>query len=104
MSTASNGVITECGLSQPWKTSLSMPRASKENMNESNTTKKFKIPVSWSLMADVIVQADSLEEAITKAEEIELPEGEYVDGSFEVNTEVIWQNPYCFGEIKEVKA
>lgn len=47
---------------------------------------KYKIPVSWMQLATMEVEAESLEEAIEKADQMELPEdGEYLDGSFEVN-------------------
>jgi hypothetical protein len=47
---------------------------------------KYKIPVSWTAVAIVEVDATSLEEAIEKAQDAPLPkESEYLDGSFEVD-------------------
>jgi hypothetical protein len=62
--------------------------------------KKFRIPVSWTMIADMIVEAETLEAAILIAEEANLPEGTYCDSSFEVNTELIHGNPECYGKIK----
>jgi len=47
----------------------------------------YKICVSWECYGQMEVKADSLEEAIEKAELLDypLPEGEYVDGSFIVD-------------------
>ena len=51
--------------------------------------KKYKIPVWWSMSGTVEIEADSLEEAIDKAEtdsDISLPEDSYyIDDSWEVN-------------------
>jgi len=47
----------------------------------------FLIPVYWEVSADIEVEADSLEEAYQKANEVALPEGNYIDGSFEINRE-----------------
>jgi len=51
--------------------------------------KEFKIPVSWTMVADMKVQAHSLDEAISKVEATPgFPaNGEYLDDSFEVNKE-----------------
>lgn len=61
--------------------------------------KKFKIPVTWEMYGTIEIEADSLEEAIQKFDDIEingeghdLPlENYYVDGSFnrEEDEEVI---------------
>lgn len=50
---------------------------------------KYRIPVSWEMYGHVEVEADSLEEAISIAEsdETPLPEGSYVNASFEVDHE-----------------
>lgn len=46
----------------------------------------FKISVTWESYGVVEIEADTLEEAIEKfdatSDEIKLPEGDYVDGSF----------------------
>jgi hypothetical protein len=50
---------------------------------------KFKIPVSWTMIADMEIEADDWETAVKIAEEASLPEGEYCDSSFEINYELI---------------
>lgn len=58
--------------------------------------KTFKIPVTWEIYGEVEVEANSAEEALKKAKEIEhqgdgleLPnDGEYVDGSFKINEDI----------------
>ena len=62
--------------------------------------KKFKIPVSWTMVDDIIIEAETLEEAIKGAEDVNLPEGTYCDASFAVNTDLIRDVPECYGEIK----
>lgn len=51
----------------------------------------FKVPVVWSMMGYLQVEADSPEEAMQKAKEMvrdcPLPYGEYLDDSFEVDEE-----------------
>lgn len=51
---------------------------------------KFKVAVEWVVTTDVVIEAETLEDAILKVEDMpELPDdGEYLDGSFEVNHEV----------------
>ncbi len=52
--------------------------------------KTWKIPVSWEVVGMVEIQASTLEEAIEIAktdDSIELPYGEYVDGSFDVTVD-----------------
>lgn len=51
--------------------------------------KTYKIPVIWHSYGIVKVEAESLESAIELAEEGGLPDGEYIDGSFEVDIEGI---------------
>ena len=64
--------------------------------------KKFKIPVSWSAAADLIIEAKDLESAISDAKESELPEDwEYIDGSYKVDAHLIDEFPENYGEIKE---
>lgn len=52
---------------------------------------KFTIPVSWTMIDDMEIEADTLEEAIVIAEESDLTTGEYCDSSFEVNRELVYQ-------------
>ena len=48
--------------------------------------KTFKIPVSWEMYGYVNVEAESLDEAIKIVEnDSNLPDGEYIGGSFEVD-------------------
>lgn len=52
--------------------------------------KTYKIPVSWSVMATMEIEADSLAEAIEKADDASLPtDPDYMEGSFEINREII---------------
>ena len=52
--------------------------------------KTYKIPVSWEVYGSLEIQADSLEDAIMKAEDSCLPRnGEYIEGSFRIDHEVI---------------
>lgn len=51
-------------------------------------SKKWQIPVTWEMCGVVTIEADTLEEAIDRAnhdDNIELPAGSYVDSSFEVS-------------------
>jgi len=45
---------------------------------------KFLIPVTWTVAADMEIYAESLDEARDLAQSKELPEGNYCDGSFEI--------------------
>lgn len=46
----------------------------------------FTIPVSWEVSSSYSVRALSFEQACKKADHLDLPaDGEYIDGSFEVN-------------------
>lgn len=47
--------------------------------------KTYKIPVVWQMYGYVEVEAESLDEAIQKAQDAPLPDGSYVEGSFEVD-------------------
>jgi hypothetical protein len=55
--------------------------------------KTFTIPVSWTMIADMKIKAETLEEAISIAEgDPGLPtNGQYCDSSFEVNTELVYE-------------
>lgn len=55
---------------------------------------KYFIPVTWAMYGEYMVKADSLEMAIKMVENAEspydeLPYGEYIDGSFEINKDMI---------------
>ena len=51
--------------------------------------KTYKVAVEWSLFGETEVEANSLEEAIQyvkdNLDDIPLPQGEYIDGSFDIN-------------------
>jgi hypothetical protein len=48
--------------------------------------KTYKIPVSWTMITDMEIEADTIEEAFQKAEDMPLPtDAEYEDDSFEIN-------------------
>ena len=51
----------------------------------------FKVPVIWEMMGYLQVEADSPEDAVQKAKEMALtcplPDGEYLNDSFEVDEE-----------------
>lgn len=51
--------------------------------------KTYKVAVEWSLFGETEVEANSLEEAIQHVkdnlDDIPLPQGEYIDGSFAIN-------------------
>ena len=51
--------------------------------------KKWTIPVTWEVFGLVTVKAESLSEAIERVrsdeDNLPLPSGEYVDGSFDVS-------------------
>lgn len=49
--------------------------------------KNFKIPVVWLNWGLLNVEANTLEEAIVKADDMSLPYGEYIEDSFEVDLE-----------------
>lgn len=53
--------------------------------------KLYRIPVEWAVTGVMLVEADSLAQAIEKAENDEpLPQPEdYIDGSFQVNRSFI---------------
>ncbi len=51
---------------------------------------KYKVSVEWMMVAFIEVEASSIEEAISivENEDGSLPEGSYLDDSFQVNKEV----------------
>jgi len=55
-------------------------------------TKEYKIPVCWQMRGYVNVESDTIQHAAEIAETdmaIALPEGNYVEGSWEVDWDVI---------------
>ena len=65
-------------------------------------TKTYRVPCSWQVYAQVEVEAESWEEAITKVESNSVPlptDPNYVDASLEVDMEIIeeeMENPNTF--------
>ena len=59
--------------------------------DEAIPKRSFKIPVVWEMCGMVTVEAKNLKEAIeivkNDNDDIPLPEGNYVDGSFQLSTE-----------------
>ena len=53
------------------------------------------------MIADMVIEAETLEDAISEAECADLPEGEYCDSSFEVNHDLVYGCPEVYGEQKE---
>jgi hypothetical protein len=49
----------------------------------------YKIPVTWQMFDYVLVEADSLKEAIEQAYDFPLTPGEYIDGSFNIDEETL---------------
>jgi hypothetical protein len=65
----------------------------------------FDIPCIWEMCGAMQVEAASLEEAVEKADDMNLPkEGEYVSGSFQVNRDVLEENAYLEDERKSAAA
>ena len=54
------------------------------------TKKLYRIPVEWAVTGTMLVEAESLSEALLEAEDAPLPEPEdYIDGTFEINRQMI---------------
>jgi hypothetical protein len=51
--------------------------------------KFFRIPVTWMECGVYFVKADTLEQAKDIAQDANLPEGDYLDNSFEIDHESI---------------
>ena len=52
--------------------------------------KTYKIPCSWVMSGTIEVEADTVGEAILKAEHAPLPtESEYIEGSFVIDLELL---------------
>lgn len=49
---------------------------------------QFKIGVTWQMYGKLVIDANSFEEALDKAQNEPLPEGTYLDDSFEVEQDV----------------
>ena len=61
------------------------------NDNTNKMAKKlYRIPVEWAVTGTVLVEAESLAEALLEAEDAPLPEAtDYIEGTFEVNRQMI---------------
>ena len=60
--------------------------------SEKKETKKFLVPVTWVVAAEVVIEAESEEEAMDLATGIDLDNFEnadYVNGSFDVDFNMI---------------
>lgn len=55
--------------------------------------KKYTIQATWTMVGDIVVTAESREAAIAFANDCDLPEGSYVEDSFEVIEETIKEEP-----------
>ena len=52
--------------------------------------KLYRIPVEWAVTGTVLVEAESLSEALLEAQDAPLPEPEdYIEGTFEINHQMI---------------
>jgi hypothetical protein len=49
----------------------------------------YEIPVFWSMYDNLVIEADSLEEAIELARVAPLSVGTYIDDSFEVSEDIL---------------
>jgi len=59
-------------------------------MSERSPKKRwYRIPCTWESYGIMLIEAESLEEARSIAEDDPLPDAEYVDGSFEINEEML---------------
>ena len=54
------------------------------------TKKLYRIPVEWAVTGTLLVEAESLSEALLEAEDAPLPEPEdFIEGTFEINRQMI---------------
>ena len=66
--------------------------------NEKKETKKFVVPVTWVVAAEVVIEAESEQEAMELANNIDLSgvdfnNADYVQGSFDVDFDMIEEVP-----------
>ena len=60
--------------------------------SEKKETKKFLVPVTWVVAAEIVVEAESEEEAMELANNVDLDcfeNADYVGGSFDVDFDMI---------------
>lgn len=51
--------------------------------------RKFEIPIDWTMAKNVIIEAETLEEAILLALDDDLKSGDYVDESIRISMQMI---------------
>ena len=51
--------------------------------------KIYTIPVVWQMIGTITIEADNFDSAIDAAKEADLPEGSYLENSFEIDYEGI---------------
>ena len=52
--------------------------------------KLYRIPVEWAVTGVMLVEAESLSQALVEAEDAPLPEAqEFIEGTFEINRSMI---------------
>ena len=51
--------------------------------------KTYKIPCTWQMYGFYHIEAENIKEALQIAEDSNLPEGEYIEGSFEIDLDMI---------------
>jgi len=66
--------------------------------SEKKETKKFVVPVTWVVAAEVVIEAESEQEAMELANNIDLSgvdfnNADYVQGSFDVDFDMIEEVP-----------
>ena len=64
--------------------------------SEKKETKKFLVPVTWVVAAEVVIEAESEEEAMELASNVDLDcfeNADYVNGSFDVDFNMIEEVP-----------
>ena len=64
--------------------------------SEKKETKKFLVPVTWVVAAEVVIEAESEDEAMELANNVDLDcfeNADYVNGSFDVDFNMIEEVP-----------
>ena len=57
------------------------------------TKKLYRIPVEWAVTGTMLVEAESIAQALVEAEDAPLPQAEsFIEGTFEINYQMI---PFC---------
>ena len=63
--------------------------------------KLYRIPIEWAVTGTMLVEAESLSEALLEAEDAPLPEAEdFIEGTFEINRSFI---PYVNKNLTEAE-